>query len=369
MNDFKGFNLSSGLMRALETMNHSTPTPIQAQAIAPGLEGRDVVGCAQTGTGKTAAFAIPLVQALGDAPEKMALILAPTRELAAQIVSVIEQLTKFERHLKTVLLIGGVPMPPQIRALARSPRIVVATPGRLVDHLQQRRLSLSKVRVLVLDEADRMLDMGFEPQIREIMRHVPRERQTMLFSATMPAEILSLASKFLKDPVRVSAGPVSKPVAAIDQQLRRTTMTAKNDVLVSELCARRGSVIIFARTKARTDRVARMLDRLGHDVDRIHGDRTQSQRTKAIEGFRLRKFRILVATDIAARGLDIPHVEHVINYDLPQCSDDYLHRIGRTARAGKSGNSLALITPEDESQWQEIARLQARQPRPARRDH
>ena len=288
------------------------------------------------------------------------LVLAPTRELAAQIVSAIEQLSKNFPQLRTALLIGGVPLPPQVRALSRSPRIIVATPGRLLDHLEQRTISLSKVQILVLDEADRMLDMGFEPQLRRIMRYVPEQRQTMLFSATIPAEILSLASKFLKDPVRVSAGPVTQPVEKIDQKLRRTTIIGKNDVLVDELGSRRGSVIIFARTKARTDRVAKLLNRLGHDVDRIHGDRTQSQRTKAIEGFRAKNFRILVATDIAARGLDIPHVAHVINYDLPECSDDYLHRIGRTARAGAAGSALALITPEDEKQWQEISRRRSR---------
>ena len=234
------------------------------------------------------------------------LVLAPTRELAAQIVSAIEQLSKNFPQLCTALLIGGVPLPPQVRALSRSPRIIVATPGRLLDHLEQRTISLSKVQILVLDEADRMLDMGFEPQLRRIMRYVPEQRQTMLFSATIPAEILSLASKCLKDPVRVSAGLVTQPVENIDQKLRRTTIIGKNDVLVDELGSRRGSVIIFARTKARTDRVAKLLNRLGHDVDRIHGDRTQSQRTKAIEGFRAKNFRILVATDIAARGLDIP---------------------------------------------------------------
>jgi ATP-dependent RNA helicase RhlE len=358
MNNFKEFGLSSGLLRALGAMNYSKPTPIQAAAIPVGLTGRDLIGCAQTGTGKTAAFSIPMITALNKVPGKTSLILAPTRELAAQIVGVIDQLCNFQQsQLRTALLIGGVPIARQTGALSRHPRIIVATPGRLLDHLQQRTLSLSEVQILVLDEADRMLDMGFEPQLRQILRHLPRERQTMLFSATIPAEILSLASKFLKDPVRVNAGPLSRPVDQVEQQVRRTTHAGKNDALVSELASRQGSVLVFARTKARTDRVARMLNRLGHDVDRIHGDRTQSQRTKAIEGFRAGKFRILVATDIAARGLDIPHIEHVINYDLPQCPEDYIHRIGRTARAGATGFALAFVTPEDEDQWRQINRL------------
>ncbi len=358
MNNFEEFSLSTGLLRALEAMKYSIPTAIQIKAIPLGKTGRDVIGCAQTGTGKTAAFGVPMISTLLQAPAKTALVLAPTRELAAQIVGVLDQLCRYQpNQLKTALVIGGVPMPRQIRALVGSPRIIVATPGPPIDPPQQRTISLSQLQILVLDEADRMLDMGFEPQLRQILRHLPQQRQTMLFSATMPAQILSLAAKFLKDPVRVDAGPLSKPVDKVEQQVLRTTHAGKNDALISELLARRGSVLVFARTKARTDRVARMLDRLGHDVDRIHGDRSQSQRTKAIEGFRAGKFRILVATDIAARGLDIPHIEHVINYDLPQCPEDYIHRIGRTARAGASGFALAFVTPEDEAQWRQIKRM------------
>ncbi len=355
MNDFKALNLSSDLMRALESMKYSVPTPIQAQAIPVGLEGRDLIGCAQTGTGKTAAFAIPMITTLINHPGKTGLILAPTRELAAQIVTVIEELSRW-LPLRAALLIGGVPMGSQLRALDRRPRILVATPGRLVDHLQQRTVSLSSVGVFVLDEADRMLDMGFQPQLNQILRHLPAQRQTMLFSATLPPDVMSLAAKHLQDPVRVNAGPASKPVECITQEVRRTTHADKNKALASEIQARRGSVLVFARTKARTDRVARMLRNLGHDVDRIHGDRTQSQRTQALEGFRQGRFRILVATDIAARGIDVPHIEHVINYDLPQCPDDYVHRIGRTGRAGAGGSALALVTPEDEQQWREIRR-------------
>ena len=355
MNDFTALNLSSDLMQALESMKYSTPTPIQAQAIPVGLEGRDLIGCAQTGTGKTAAFAIPMITALVNDPQKTALVLAPTRELAAQIVTVIEGLSR-KTPVKTALLIGGIPMGLQIRSLERRPRIIVATPGRLVDHLQRRTVSLSHVGVFVLDEADRMFDMGFQAQLNEILKHLPKQRQTMLFSATLPPDVMSLASKHLKDPVRVNAGPASRPIEKITQEVRRTSHADKNKTLAHEISSRTGSVLIFARTKARTDRVAKMLRNLGHDVDRIHGDRTQSQRTNALDGFRHGRFRILVATDIAARGIDVPHIEHVINYDLPQCSDDYVHRIGRTGRAGAGGSALALVTPEDEQQWREIRR-------------
>jgi len=358
LNDFNELNLSSGLMRALESMKYTKPTPIQAQAIPVGLTGRDLMGCAQTGTGKTAAFAIPLITRLAAEPQKTALILAPTRELAAQIVSVIEQLCRHTPGIRTALVIGGVSMGMQIREL-RTARIIVATPGRLVDHLKQRTASLAHTAVLVLDEADRMFDMGFQPQLNEILRHVPKERQTMLFSATFPSDVMALANKHLKDPIRITAGPASTPIEKITQQVLRTSHGDKNKALASEISARRGSVLVFARTKARTDRVARMLLNLGHDVDRIHGDRSQSQRTQAIEGFRKGRFRILIATDIAARGIDIPHIEHVINYDLPQCSDDYIHRIGRTGRAGAGGCALALVTPEDEQQWREIRRKHA----------
>ncbi len=350
-------NLPRQLNRALETMGFVSPTPIQSQAIPVALAHHDLIGCAQTGTGKTGAFGVPLVVRLLQQPQEIALILAPTRELAVQIIEVLAKLTQYAPELTQVLLIGGTSMSAQTRALQRRPRILVATPGRLVDHLQRRAVSLQNTGVLVLDEADRMLDMGFAPQLNEILRHLPTTRQTLLFSATLPDNIMGLANRYLQNPVRVSAGQVEKPAQRIHHSVVQTTPEAKNDVLLDELNNREGSVLIFTRTKHRTDRVAKFLAKFGYAVARLHGDRTQSQRDAAIKGFRVGTFRILVATDIAARGLDIPHIAHVINYDLPQSPEDYVHRIGRTARAGAEGEAICLLVPEDQGQWRRIARL------------
>lgn len=357
---FKELLLPQPLERALVAMNYKQPTPIQAQAIPVALTNRDLIGCAQTGTGKTAAFCIPIISNLLKAPRKTALILVPTRELAAQISEVLGNLTKYIPNLQPVLLIGGVAINPQIRALWKKPRIVIATPGRLVDHLRRGNISLSTAEILVLDEADRMLDMGFAPQLNEILRFLPKNRQTLLFSATIPPDIQKLAAKYLKEPIRITVGPIAQPVQKIMQSVIQTTTASKNSMLVEELNARKGSVLIFARTKKRTDRVAKFLCESGYKAGRIHGDRSQRQRTDAIDRFRDGHFRILVATDIAARGIDISHIAHVINYDLPMVPEDYIHRIGRTARAGAQGQALSLLTPEDKSHWGEIARFLAK---------
>ncbi|MDZ4676732.1 MAG: DEAD/DEAH box helicase [Oligoflexia bacterium] len=357
---FKDFALSPGLHQALEQMGYKHPTPIQAQAIPAALSNRDVIGSAQTGTGKTAAFCIPIIAKLEKNNKKNALILVPTREIAAQITEVVGQLTKKLPEIKLALLMGGAPMPKQIRMIQNKPRIIVATPGRLVDHLKRGTVSLFGTDILVLDEADRMLDMGFAEQLAQILRFLPSQRQTLFFSATLPPDIQKLASKYLKDPVRVSVGPVSQPVKKIQQAMIQTTNVKKNEVLNNELNARAGSILIFARTKHRTDRLARQLTEDGHQVNRIHGGRTQNQRDSAISGFRGGKFRILVATDLAARGIDIPQIAHVINYDLPQCAEDYVHRIGRTARAGAEGEALSLVTPEERGRWKEIAHMLAK---------
>jgi superfamily II DNA/RNA helicase len=273
---------------------------------------------------------------------------------------VLQNLLRFIPDLKTCLLIGGTPMPRQLKTLKSKPRIIIATPGRLVDHLRRGTVSLSTNEILVLDEADRMLEIGFAPQLNEILRFLPKARQTLFFSATFPPDIQRLASKYLKDPVRVTVGQVSQPADHIDQAVRQVNQSAKNQVLQEELNSREGSVLIFARTKHRTDRVARFLSDLGHDVTRLHGNRSQSQRRQALDGFKQGKIRVLVATDLAARGLDVPHVAHVINYDLPQVPEDYIHRIGRTARAGAHGKALSLVTPEDKQTWADIARLLAK---------
>ncbi len=359
MQSFQELNLPEQIARALTAMKYKTPTPIQAQSIPVALTNRDLIGCAQTGTGKTVAFGTPLVCTLLKVSRKNALILAPTRELAAQIDKVIGELTQFLPDMRRALLIGGVAMGPQERALGKKPRIVIATPGRLIDHLDRGNLSLSASEVVVLDEADRMLDMGFADQINRIMRFLPKSRQTLLYSATLPPDILKLAAKYLKDPVRVTVGTASKPIQKIVQKTIEATNSNKNDVLCNELDTRVGSVLVFARTKRRTDRIARYLAESGYKTDRIHGDRSQKQRNEAIEGFRAGKFRVLVATDIAARGIDIPHIAHVINYDLPQVPEDYVHRIGRTARAGATGEALSLISPEEWTQWRMISKFLA----------
>ena len=357
MKTFQQMNLPSRLSNILDAMNFHIPTPIQAQAIPVALTDRDLIGCSQTGTGKTAAFCIPILVRLSEKGQKTALILAPTRELAVQIHEVVKQLSAAFPDLSSVLLIGGVALPPQVKVLKKKPRILIATPGRLLDHLQQGTVSLSDVGFLVLDEADRMLDMGFAPQLAKIHAFLPGSQQTFLFSATIPDSIKEMAAKFLKDPVSIRIGPVSRPIAKIRQSVIQTTLEKKNDVLREELNTRDGSVLIFTRTKRRTDRIAKYLTRFGHSVARIHGDRNQGQRNSAMQGFRSGTFRILVATDIAARGLDIPLIAHVINYDLPQVPEDYVHRIGRTARAGAEGASLCLVLPEDHSQWRKIAHL------------
>lgn len=357
MLSFQELHLPQALEKALAKMNYTTPTPIQAQTIPLAMTGQDVIGCAQTGTGKTAAFCIPIITTLLQAPNKNALILVPTRELANQIADVLRNLNAYLPEMRLAQLIGGLAMGPQERALRNRPRILVATPGRLLDHLRRKNISLQTAEILILDEADRMLDMGFAPQLNEILRYIPKQRQTMLFSATLPPDILKLAGKYLNNPKRVTIGAVSKPVQKIVQEMISTTAATKNGVLVDQLNARQGSVLIFARTKRRTDRVAGFLADAGYKTARIHGDRSQRQREDALEGFRKGRFRILVATDIAARGIDVAHIAHVINYDLPMVPEDYVHRIGRTARAGAEGMALTLVNPEDRSQWKDISRF------------
>jgi superfamily II DNA/RNA helicase len=357
MNSFQELQLPGELSTALARMNFTVPTPIQAQAVPVALTGRDLIASAETGSGKTAAFGIPLMARLIETPMATALVLAPTRELAVQIIHVIKDLAAALPRFQAALLIGGVPMGGQLRALSQRPRVIVATPGRLVDHIERGSVRLDQCGVLVLDEADRMLDMGFAPQLGRIRRVLPRTRQTLLFSATLPPDIEALAAEWLTEPARVAIGQVSRPVERIDQQVIETVQEAKNDVLLRELKGREGAVLIFARTKRRTDRLARTLTSAGLRVAHIHGDRSQGQRQKALEGFRDGRYSILVATDIAARGLDIPEIAHVVNYDLPMVPEDYVHRIGRTARAGRHGAALALVSPDERSMWRAIVRL------------
>ena len=357
MNSFQDLQLPPSIGKALQAMAFDKPTPIQAQAIPTALMRRDLIACAQTGTGKTAAFCIPILVRLLKSPDRTALILIPTRELARQIEEFWKKLTKFNPEIGSATLIGGVPMKPQVRALNRQARVIIATPGRLVDHLSRGTMSLSRTEILVLDEADRMLDMGFAPQLAQVLRYLPKARQTLMFSATMPTGIEHLASKYLKDPARVTIGTLSQAAPKVAQTAISTTTVQKNETLLDELNRREGSVLIFARTQARTDRVARYLKGFGLEVNRLHGGRTQGQRNSALSGFKSGHVRILVATDIAARGIDVLNIAHVINYDLPMVAEDYIHRIGRTARAGASGQATSFVTPEDRSQWREITMM------------
>jgi ATP-dependent RNA helicase DeaD len=357
MENFKELGLHASLMQSLEKMNFNTPTPIQAQAIPPALLGRDILGSAQTGTGKTGAFGIPMVNKLLNSPRGSALIMTPTRELAVQVLEMLTQLVGRNSAIKTALLIGGESMPKQLMQLRARPRIIVGTPGRINDHIGRGSLMLADTQFLVLDETDRMLDMGFDVQIEKIIKFLPVQRQTLLFSATLPDNIVKLASRYMRDPVRISAGSTTNPIEKITQEQIHTTEENKYGELMKQLETRTGSIIIFVKTKRGADKMAEKLTRAKYSADTIHGDLRQSKRDRVIEGFRDKKFRILVATDVAARGLDIPHIEHVINYDLPQCPEDYIHRIGRTGRAGAEGAAVNLISGADRPKWKAIHQL------------
>ena len=348
---------------AIARAGYTTPTPIQAQVIGPILDGRDVIGCAQTGTGKTAAFAIPTIERLAGAGERLAassggagpraLVLAPTRELALQIAETFDALGP---AIRTVVLIGGESMGPQVSALGKRPDIIVATPGRLFDHLERRTASLGTIRLVVLDEADRMLDMGFAPQVDRILRVVPLDRQTLCFSATMPKEVEALVRQHLVRPVRIDAGTIAKPVAKVTQVLYRAQVQDKTPLLLRLLGQERGQTLVFTRTKHRADRVARAVQAAGHRVSRLHADRSMAQRREALDGFREGRYRVLVATDIAARGIDVPDIAHIVNFDLPHTPEDYIHRIGRTARAEASGTASSFASPEEHDQLRQIER-------------
>ena len=353
--NFQSFGLPDKLLQALARINYTTPTPIQEQTIPLGLTGRDVLGSAQTGTGKTAAFGIPMIVHLMNNPESTALIMTPTRELAAQVRAALEPLLPFT--VKSALLIGGESMPKQFNQLKQLPRLIIGTPGRITDHLKRGTLSLDATDFMVLDETDRMLDMGFGIQIDNILTFMPKQRQTLLFSATLPTNIIKLANKYMTKPERVAVGSTTTPAAKIKQELVHTSDQDKYTQLLAQLETRDGSVIIFVKTKYNTEKLAKRLVVSEYKADAIHGDLQQRRRDRVIRGFREKNYRILVATDIAARGLDIPHIEHVINYDLPQCPEDYIHRIGRTARAGAEGSAVNLITPADGSKWKAIHRL------------
>lgn len=356
--DFKSFEFPQAVQKAIDKMGFEKPTEIQRQAIPVVLSGKDLVATAQTGTGKTAAFSLPiLTRMLNEENPRRALIIAPTRELAEQIAAAIRDFTFFTRRFRYATIIGGSAYGKQLSELRARPYFVIGTPGRLNDHIDRGTLRLEEFGTLVIDEADRLLDMGFEPQIEQIVKGMPKDRQTLMFSATLPPEVKKLVQRYLTDPARIAIGEQNRPVDRIKQDVIELREDEKNDVLLRELGKVSGTAIIFTRTKARADQVARLLNDEGHEADSLHGDLTQGQRRRVTMAFRDERIRFLVATDIAARGLDISHIEHVINYDLPMMPEDYIHRIGRTARAGKEGHSIAFINSRERNQWFRILKL------------
>jgi ATP-dependent RNA helicase RhlE len=356
--NFEQFNLDSRLMQGIKAAGYETATPIQEAAIPAALRDRDIIGTAQTGTGKTAAFVLPILNKLLDGPRGMprALIVTPTRELAEQIHQVFRALSA-GTQVKSTTIYGGVTASRQIKALKEGVDILVATPGRLLDLLQQRYIRLERIEVLVLDEADRMFDMGFLPDVRRIIKAVPTQRQTMLFSATFPPEVEQLAAQSLKDPQKIAMG-LSRPAHTVSHALYPVPSHLKSALLLKLLKQiDTDSVLVFTRTKHRADKVARQIAHAGFRVTSLHSNRTQGQRENALRGFKSGHFRIMVATDIAARGLDIESISHVINYDMPDTADAYIHRIGRTGRAQRTGDAFTLVTPEDRDMIRALERI------------
>jgi len=355
---FTSFNLHPQVEAGVKALGYNTPTPIQRQAIPPVLQGHDVMGLAQTGTGKTAAFVLPILERLIEGPSGRvrALVIAPTRELAEQIHDAIRALGYHTKRRSTTIY-GGVSMNPQIQKLRTGVEIVVACPGRLLDHIRQGTINLSSVEVLVLDEADRMLDMGFVPDIREIIKHVPTRRQTLLFGATMPDDIRRLAQEILRTPVTVQVDPAA-PASTVAHALYPVAQHLKTPLLLELLRhTDTESVLIFTRTKHRAKRVGLQLERAGYRAASLQGNLSQNQRQAALDGFRDGSYQVLVATDLAARGIDVSRISHVINYDMPDCPDSYTHRIGRTGRAEKTGDAFTFVTREDEAMVHSIERV------------
>ncbi|HEX8725097.1 MAG TPA: DEAD/DEAH box helicase [Gemmatimonadaceae bacterium] len=355
---FAALGLSEPVLRAVDAAGYRTPTPIQAEAIPLVLKGRDIIGLAQTGTGKTAAFTLPLVDRLHGGPRRTrALILTPTRELCVQVEESVRKYAKFS-DLDVAPVYGGVPLDPQQKALRAGVDIVVATPGRMIDHLERQNVVFDDLELLVLDEADRMLDMGFAPQINRIVAQIPPYRQTLLFSATMPPEVEALARKYLRKPQVVQIGLRSAAASTVSHAVYPVPADRKT-ALLAELLRAEGmdSVLVFTRTKHGADRVVRQLEHEGISATAMHADKTQAQRTRALSDFKEGKIRVLVATDIAQRGLDISGISHVINYDVPQQPEDYVHRIGRTGRADSTGDAFTFMAPDEIAMVRTIERI------------
>ncbi len=355
MQKFSDLSISLLVLDAIKKLKLIKPTPIQKISIPLALEGNDILGTAQTGTGKTYAFGIPLINHLTLDKDSYAIILTPTRELALQVSSALKDLTSMKNIIDTAVIIGGDSIQKQLKQLKKA-RLVVGTPGRIHDHIRRKSLNLSKFNFLVLDETDRMLDMGFVDEIKSIIEKLP-SHQTLLFSATLPKKISDIAKNFMTNPQRVNVGEENTPLTNIKQEIKNVNQKEKFENLKLELLEINGSVVLFVKTKRSADKIALKLRKDKFNAEAIHGDLRQSKREKVIQKFRKNRFQILVATDVAARGLDIPHIEHVINYDIPQNPEDYIHRIGRTARAGAKGRALTFLTDGDKKNWNAIGKL------------
>lgn len=352
---FDNLGIAPKILEVLDRMKFKVPTPIQHKAIPIAIKGEDIIGVAQTGTGKTLAFAIPIIQRLARVKGRC-VVLAPTRELAIQVNDAFGKIASLF-GIRTVVIIGGTPIRPQMVALKRNPRVIIATPGRLFDHINQRTVYLGNVNILVLDEADRMLDMGFLPQIRRILKVIPKDRQTMLFSATIPKEVVGIATAHMKLPIHVEVAPSGTAAERVTQELFIVKKDAKKQLLVKLLGQYHGSVLLFSRTKIGAKKITRYIRGLGYRAAEIHSDRSLAQRREALEGFKVGKYRILAATDIAARGIDVIGIELVLNYDLPDDVENYVHRIGRTGRAGHEGRAISFATPEQGRDVRNIERF------------
>ena len=355
MQNFDELDLPDYLAQALDKIGFVKPTKIQKRAIPVLLKGQDLMACAETGSGKTGAYLIPMVKALLENPKEQGLIMAPTRELAQQISEFMKTIVPPDHVFHTTRLVGGQDIRKQFKSLQKKPRIIVATPGRLIDHLKRNTIQIHKVKHLVLDEGDRMIDMGFAPQLQQILKFLPKDRQTSFFTATLDNKVKDLTKKYLIKPVPLILSE-SRPVSKIRQKILRVNFKEKDEAVLNEINTREGAVIIFLKTKRRTDKLKKYLADFGVSVDLIHGGRTQGQRNKAIQSFKKGKVRVLCATDVAARGIDVPQVEHVINFDLPLQDEDYVHRVGRTARNGAEGEALSFVMPDEHNDWNRLVR-------------
>ena len=357
MTTFKDFALPEALQHKLDALGFDKPTPVQERAIPAALEHRDILGSAQTGTGKTAAFAIPLLTKIMNHADVYGIIVTPTRELALQVDEQIRAFLSAKSKIRSVVLIGGASIERQVQALGKRPKIIVGTPGRIIDHLERKSLDLSGFNYVVLDETDRMLDMGFSAPIAEIFSHVSKERQTLLFSATLPKNIQKISAQYLQNPVRIEMGQVNSVGDNIVQSTQFVSKDGKFEMLVDALREHDQSAIVFMNSKFATEKMAKRLKSAGITAEAIHGDLRQSRRERVISNLRDCKFRVLVATDVAARGIDVPHIHQVINFDLPRQTEDYIHRIGRTGRNGAQGIALNLATRDDMEKLNDIERL------------